>query len=370
MDGRRMGIEEELLLVDPHSGVPRAVASAALRSSEEAGRPDEQVGGELGNELWLEQLETGTVPCHSIHEVESEIRRWRRAASRAARAAGSEAVALGTSPLPVDPSVTPRARYRRIIDHFQMTAHEQLVSGCHVHVEIASDDEGVAIIDGFRPWLPALLALTANSPFWQGRQTHFASYRSQVISRWPSAGAPPAFGSAKAYHALVRAMLDTGVLIDEGMIYFDVRLSRRYPTVEVRVGDVCLDALDTVLVAGLIRALAETEAREWAERTQPSPTLRPELLRVSLWQAARFGLDGELVHPVTGRPAPARAVVQALRDRVTPVLRELGELDVVGKLLEDGPLRRGTGAHAQRKAYAGRGALADVVSMAVGRTLA
>src|SRR6202034_3033909 len=136
-------------------------------------------------------------------------------------------------------------------DVFGLTAQEQLTCGCHVHVEISSEEEGVATLARIRPWLPVLLALSANSPFWQGRDSAYASFRYQAWSRWPSAGVTEAFGSAEVYRQTVQQMVSTGALLDSGMVYFDARLSEHYPTLEVRVSDVCLYADDAALIAAL-----------------------------------------------------------------------------------------------------------------------
>ena len=138
--------------------------------------------------------------------------------------------------------------------------------GCHVHVSISSPDEGVAVLDRIRPWLPVLLALSANSPFWQGRDSAYASFRYQAWTRWPSAGPTDAFGTVEVYRQTVQQMVRTGTLLDTGMVYFDARLSDHYPTIEIRISDVCLYADDAALIAALARALVETEARLPAER--------------------------------------------------------------------------------------------------------
>ena len=201
---------------------------------------------------------------------------------------GVEIAALGTSPLPVDPSLTPSRRYERMAERFGLTVKEQLTCGCHVHVAVDSDDEGVAVVDRVRPWLAPLLAVSANSPFWQGRDSKYASFRSQVWARQPSAGPTELFGSARAYRETMQAVIDSEVLLDPGMIYFDARLSERYPTVEVRVADVCLDADDAVLVAAVCRALVETAVREW-RAGRPAGQIRTELLRLAMWRAGRSG---------------------------------------------------------------------------------
>jgi glutamate---cysteine ligase / carboxylate-amine ligase len=273
--------------------------------------------------------------------------------------------ALATSPLPAKLSITPDPRYRKMVDRFGLTAEEQLTCGCHIHVEVGSDEEGVAVLDHIRGWLPVLLALSGNSPFWQGEDTGYVSFRSQVWSRWPSAGPTELFGSAANYHATVRTMIESGTLVDEGMVYFDARLSRNFPTVEVRVADVCLHSDDAVLLAGLTRALVETAARAWKADQLPTP-VRVELLRLANWRAARSGLDGSLIAP-PGGPVPAQGVVRALIEHLTPALADLGDYDTVQELT-GAVFGRGNGSTLQRDACRRGGSLAEVVAFAVTRT--
>ena len=317
-------------------------------------------------ELQLEQLETGTRPCLSLDELGREVRRCRKMAAEAAERVGVQVAAMGTSPMAVEPSVTGLSRYRQMAAEFGMTAQEQLTCGCHVHVQVSSDDEGIAILDRIRPWLAPLLALSANSPFCQGRDSGYASFRYQAWGRWPSSGPTDLFGSAAAYHGLVQAMVDTGTVLDQGMIYFDARLSRHYPTIEVRVADVCLYPDDAVLIAALVRSLAETAARAW-RAGEPASPVRTELLRLAAWRASRSGLGGKLADPVANQPAAARAVVRQLLDHVRPALTDAGEFTVVRDLLEE-LLARGNGARLQRQAYQRAGQLGDVVRDASTRT--
>ncbi|HEY4466076.1 MAG TPA: glutamate--cysteine ligase [Streptosporangiaceae bacterium] len=384
---RTFGVEEELLLVDAATGYPLALADQVTRREtvatgapaaaavnglgpgHPAARPGDEDDETPGPELQREQVETGTAPCSSLDELAGQLTERRAVAARAARQTGAEVAALATSPLPVQPSVTLDQRYITMAEQYAMTAQEQLTCGCHVHVSVASDDEGVAVLDRIRPWLPPLLALSANSPFWQGRDSGYASYRRQVWGRWPSAGTTELFGTARAYHETVDAMLATGTLVDEGMVYFDARLSRNYPTVEIRVADVCLEAGDAVLLASLSRALVETAARDW-RRGAPPPPVRTEVLRLAGWRASRSGLDGELVHPVTGRAAPAEAVIRALAGHVGPALADFGggQADATADLLE-ALLARGNGAARQRRVHEATGDLSEVVRTAVARTL-
>src|SRR5260370_24146216 len=170
---RSIGVEEELLRVDSASGRGRAVAEVIMRAEQPAARPPEgSASGEPGRvldfEIKLEQLETGTRPCTSLDELGREVRRSRSVAAEAAGRAGVRVAALGTSPMVVAPSLTLLNRYRRMSAEFGLTAQEQLTCGCHVHVDIGSDDEGGAGPHPLPPWLPPPLALCATPPSWQG----------------------------------------------------------------------------------------------------------------------------------------------------------------------------------------------------------
>ncbi|WP_338673812.1 glutamate--cysteine ligase [Streptomyces sp. SCSIO 30461] len=362
---RTVGVEEELLLVDAESGELQDLSAAVLAAvSHEALR-----GGNNGvfqAELQRQQLEFATSPRKTMDDLAAEVRRWRAEAAHRAEAMGAAVAALATSPLPVTPSLGFSERHRWMGDRFGLTAQEQLTGGCHVHVSVVSDEEGIAVLDRIRPWLAVLLALSANSPFWQGRDSQYDSYRSQVWGRWPSAGPTEIFGSPDVYHRLVQTLLDTGVLRDEGMVYFDARLSKRYPTVEIRAADVCLDASTTVLLAALARGLVETASREWATGAQPDRH-HVTTLRMASWQAGRYGLDGQLVHPLTMRPAPAEAVVHALVDHVRDALHDAGDLALVQEAITS-LLTTGNGARVQKDLLERTGSLRAVVKECVKRT--
>jgi carboxylate-amine ligase len=374
-DLRSVGVEEELLLVEPDTGRPRALAGTILHTArqEESGpggapgaaAPDAVQA--LDSEMQLQQLETNTQPCHTLDELGREIRRCRALAAAAAGRAGVQVAALGTSPVVVEPELTDSSRYRKMADAFGLTAHEQLTCGCHVHVQISSPEEGIAVLDRIGPWLAILLALSANSPFWQGHDSAYASFRYQAWGRWPCSGPTAMFGSAQAYHDTVRQMVRTGTVLDTGMIYFDARLSEQYPTLEIRISDVCLRAGDTVLIAALARALAETAARAWRQ-DQPARQLRPELLRLAAWRASRSGLDDVLLNPATGLPEQPATVVGLLLDHVRDALADAGDTDTVTDLLS-AVLRRGNGAAFQRDAYRRSGSLPEMVSSAAAATV-
>ncbi len=345
--------------MDEATAEPRAVAGAALAD----GPPSDEVVAELQQQ----QLETNTTPCATLAELAKEVRLWRRRAADLARPQGARVAALATSPLPISPRLTPEGRYRRMAREFGLTAQEQLTCGCHVHVAVESDEEGVAVLDRIRPWLAPLLALSTNSPLWQGRDTDYAGYRYQVWGRWPSAGPPEAFGSAEGYHRAVAALLATGTLLDRGMVYFDARLSARHPTVETRICDVCQDPRDTVLLAALVRGLVETASRAWHDG-HPAPEVGTAQLRLAAWRASRSGLGGSLLRPDTHRPAPAREVVEELVAHVAPALKDFGDLAMVREGVRR-LLTEGTGADRQRATFH-RGGPTAVIREATGRTAA
>jgi carboxylate-amine ligase len=252
-----------------------------------------------------------------------------------------------------------------MVDLFGETARNGSTCGTHVHVAIDSPEEGVAIIDRIVPWLPVLVAIGANSPFAGGRDTQYASWRSQAWTRWPSAGATEAFESLEGYREASRMLMMTGAAGDEGMLYFDARLSVQHPTVEIRVLDACTNHEDAVLAAALVRGLVVTASREWAD-ARPLDRWRAETLRASHWRAARMGLGNTLVHPLERELHPARDVLGALVDHVREALEEAGDVDRVTEGV-DRVLRAG-GATQQRAAYERGGSVEAVVDDLLLRT--
>ncbi|WP_285240445.1 glutamate--cysteine ligase [Pseudarthrobacter sp. MEB009] len=361
---RTFGVEEELLLVDPGSGEARPLSGELLDRYRVATVGNNDDGGPvLTAEFQQEMIEVVTPPHAGMAALEADIRAGRALADGAAQSVGARAAALASSPLPCDPHPIRLRRYAALADEYGLTAREQLTCGCHIHVSVASAAEAVGVLDRIRCWLPVLVALSANSPFWHGEDSSYASYRSQVMSRWPTGGPLEILGAPEAYHQLVHDMVSTGVAMDEGMIYFDARMSRHYPTVEIRVADVCLLPENTVLLAGIARALVDTAAREWRQDTPPM-AVPAALVRLANWKAGRWGLRGELLDPETFHPAPALAVVNSLLNHVRGALADNGDLRRVEQLT-DALLADGTGAIRQLEVYHRTGDLRAVVADAV-----
>jgi glutamate---cysteine ligase / carboxylate-amine ligase len=362
---RKVGVEEELLLVDPLTGELANAAGAVLHEhrtehGDDAGSAAEDLEGELLRHM----VETHTDPSDDLAEIDRELRRARRTALWAAEESGFALAAVATPPLgPPDPAVSANPRYERIVHEFGDTGRRAGTLGMHVHVDIADDDEGVRVIDGLRPWLPLLVALSANSPYAAGRDTGYASWRHQVWDRWPSAGTAEPFGSAEEYRRVSQTLIRLGAALDPGMLYYDARLAADFPTVEIRVADTCTEIEDALLVVALARALVETLAGD----SGPGEPVRSDVLRAAGWRASRFGTAGELVHPVTWSLVPAAEAVEALVERVSPALAAAGDTDLVAEGLAR-LWATGNGARRQRATYERTGDLRDVVADIVTRT--
>ncbi|MDQ3680906.1 MAG: carboxylate-amine ligase [Actinomycetota bacterium] len=356
-DDFTIGMEEEFFLIDAETGALRPFSDPVMA------RARETVGDQADHELQLSQLETVTPVCPTLDELRHHLARLRRALGRAAEAEGSRLAASGTHPFSHwdQVRVTPEPAYLGLERDYQQVAREQLVCGSHVHVGVSDAEAAVHMMNRMRPWLWPVLALSANSPFWLGGDTGYASFRSQVWTRWPMAGIPEHFASRAEYDDVVGTLLVTGAIDDPARIYWDVRLSARFPTIELRVTDVCLTVDEAVMVAGLCRALART-CHEHALRGDPDPRPRQELLRAAKWRAARYGLGADLVDVVGRRAVPATELVRALLTLVRPALEDQGDWEEVSGLVSQ-TVHGGTGAARQREAFVRSGRLEDVVEL-------
>ena len=357
-----IGVEEEFLLVDPSTGEPVACNQQVAAHAAEH-------GVKLQLELTSCQIETTTGVIGGSSDLRAELTRLRRITAEAAEASGAQLLAVGLPPtVPHEFPITDTPRYREIADKFGMLAHEQGICGCHVHVAMPSREAAIRVSNRLRPWLPLLLALSANSAVYRNTDTGYASFRSVLWARLPNAGPPPHFDSIDEYDAAVQMLRHAGVVLDDGMVYWDVRPSAKFPTVEVRVGDVPATVAETVLLAALIRASVMT-ALDDERRGEPTPPLTPHALKAACWKSARDGLDGQAVDLLEGHePAPTRALLDRLVDRVRPALEAVGDYELVRVEL-DRITEQGNGAMRQRRAFKRRGDVADVIAEAASATL-
>lgn len=362
-----LGVEEEFLIVDAQTGELRSKAQALVPGAKEV------LGDDVQSELSASQIETGTSVCSTLAEVRAELVRLRREVAAAAESIGCRVLAAGTHPTAhwAEQRINlSKDRYRLLEDEFQLTARTQVVCGSHVHVGIPDPEIAIQALNRVRVWLSPLLALTANSPFWVGVDSGYASYRTQVWSQWPLTGMPEPLSSRAEYDALIEKLVSAGAIRDATFLYWDVRPSARYETIEFRIADACLTVDEAVMLAGLARGVACTAAAE-AVAGDPVEPVRGELVEVAKWRAARYGLDDTLIDVEAAQSRPATEVVLRLLDHVRGALEELGDWDEVAGLVQQ-TLRRGNGAARQRaaRARADGGSLDAVLDFLLAETMA
>ncbi|MFJ4775986.1 glutamate--cysteine ligase [Streptomyces sp. NPDC088762] len=352
-----MGVEEEFFLVDRSTRAPVPRAAQVLDAVAEL------LGPQAQPEFYSCQIEFCTTPTRSGAELREQLLSLRATAARAAWDAGCLLVAVGTAVVPpADPvPVTDDPRYQRMARYYGALVDGRLgiVCGCHVHIGTLDRPRALELANRVRPYLPALQALAANSPFGGGRDSGCASWRSVVFGRWPTAGPAPQL-DAEGYERTADALVRSGILLDRKMIYWFARPSEHVPTLEIRVADVNAELDTTVLLALLIRGLCATVLGECGPRGRPPPEVPAARLWAAHRYAAHYGHCGEALDPFTGETVPARTLTSALLRRAGPGLEAAGDLAAVRRLLA--PLTaRGDGAAWQRALYRRTGCLEAVV---------
>lgn len=360
-----VGVEEEYLLLDPSSGYPVPLAEQVRVA---AGLEPIVEEREIQAELIEAQVEVATPVCTDLDEVGGHLLRLRHALGRAAESHGCRLAACGTPPLKEEAPVpvTSLPRYRALRAQAPQLVAEQLVCGMHVHAAVPDPEVGVAVLNRVRLWLPVLVAMSANSPLWSGHDTGFASWRTVVFGRWPVSGPPPHFDGLADHERRVGQLLASGALMDLGQIYWQARLSSRYPTIEVRCSDVQLRTDEAVMYTGIVRALVATAITE-VKAGVPVLPCAPELLQAANWHAARHGLSGSLVDR-EGRLRSSGDVLSQLMDHIMPALEEAGDTREVTALVHR-LLQEGTAADRQRRALA-EGGLPAVIDLIITETTA
>jgi glutamate---cysteine ligase / carboxylate-amine ligase len=347
-------VEEEFLLVDAMSGVPSGRNLAVV----EAART---LGLRLSTEFANCQVEIDTSVHTSAAALRAELSQSRGLAARAAASVGARLLPAAAPPIGKPPfTLTDSSRFEWITESFGSLTYGQVICGCHVHVGMPDRETALQVGNFIRLWLPALLALTANSAVYGSFDTGYASWRAVLQTGWPVSGPPPYFRSVEHFNELVGVLHETGAVLDERMLYWDIRPSSHLPTVEVRISDVPATVDETITLATLIRALAITALGELQEG-RTAPHVGTETLVAAKWKSAHDGLIGQGYDVLHGRLTSAASVLESLIEWVAPALEELGELANVRESLQR-TLAAGNGAVRQRRALRSGGGLRAVVA--------
>lgn len=319
-----VGVEEEYQLVEPETGYLSPKGRAVLKLAKD------QTRSSIQHELHLEQIEMASPILHSTEEVRECLLETRRTLVNSAKEVGTSLVSAATNPLdlPHHVLVTPKRRYTEMVRKYQSLARELVIFGCHVHVDMPDREVGIQVVNAIRGWLPLLQAVSANSPYWHGEDTGYASYRREVWVQWPLSGIPHYFESLEDYKDCIHALVQAEAIDDETKIYWDARLPAKLPTLEFRVYDVQTEIEDSVALVTISRALTmkcEKQVRDGVV----FPNVRHEILRAAIWRAARFGVSEKLIDPFESTLIDAFAHIQSLVDFIDEPLRELGDRDLV-----------------------------------------
>jgi carboxylate-amine ligase len=357
-----IGVEEEYQVINPQTGELSADASRILPKAQEL------LGNAAQYEMILSQIEGITPICQTLADVKRELIRVRNGMILAAEQAGTQIAAAGLHPFSLwqDQRVTPKQRYQALVDTYKQLILEQIIFGCHVHITVPDRESAIYIFNQARLWLAPLLALAASSPFWEQRETGYDSYRTGLWWTVPLSGPPPYFASRRDYDKMIALLVETKSLEEATRIYWDLRLSERYPTIEFRVMDVCMTVDETVTIAGLIRALVHQAYELYLEQAAVPP-VSSEMLRVAHWRAARYGLDGDLLDVTTNHLLPAHELIHKLLAFVRPALKAEGDWQRVSQGIEH-ILQAGNSAARQRTIYQQTHSFRQVVDFIVAQT--
>ena len=310
-----VGIEEELFVLDAETLDLAPTPPGVLD------------GARFKAELFTSMLELNTGVCHDVGEAVAELAGLRREARRRLGAHGLDLAAAGSWPTGVasEQEIAPQKPLRRFAEYAGPTAARQLCAGLHVHVGVRSPEECMGRMEAVLPWLPLVLAVSANSPYFDGAETGMASVRAELLALLPRSGAPPAFADYEAWARFAESLVELGLADDLMRLWWDVRPHPRLGTLEVRMPDQPTRLAVTAALAALAQALVAA--------AEPSGTHADRGVYLqNRWAASRFGAAAGLVHPSGGRLSEPRALLAELLERVEPTARRLGSDALLGPL--------------------------------------
>lgn len=349
-----LGIEEEYMVLDPKTHDLRSHINLELLSE---GRLllHEHIKPEMHGSM----LEIGTGICKDAREARFEVTKIRSIVAHLARQNGLNIGAASTHPFAKwqDQEIYPDERYRILVEDMQMLARSLLIFGMHIHIGIANRETQIQLMNEMRYFMPHILAISTNSPFWMGMNTGLKSYRSKVFERFPRTALPDSFSSWREYQSYVDLLIQTGSIDNAKKIWWDIRPHPVFPTLEIRICDLPMRIEETIAIAALCQALA-AKLFSLYEKNLSFRHYRRSLLMENKWRAVRYGLDGKLIDFGRQKEMPARELIRELLDFVDDQVDELGsrrEIEYIYQILE-----MGSGADRQIRVFNETGSIEAV----------
>ncbi|MBI1782335.1 MAG: carboxylate-amine ligase [Sphingobacteriales bacterium] len=339
-----LGVEEEYMVLDPQT--------RELKSHEQkiVSEGQKVIKDKVKAEMHQAVVEVGTDICQDIDEAWNDVSTLRKTISGIADSLGLWTAASGTHPFSHWESqlITDHARYNEIVNELQEAARSNLIFGLHVHVGMETREMANHIANSTRYFLPHIYALSCNSPFWEGRQTGYKSFRTKVFDKFPRTGIPEAFDSIEAYDNYVKLLIKTNCIDNAKKIWWDLRVHPFFNTVEFRICDVPMTVDETITIAALFQAIC---ARIYMLRSKNLNFIQYSraLLNENKWRASRYGIDGRLIDFGKEEEVNTRALILELLDFIDPVLDHLGSRHRVAHVLK--MMENGTGADRQLQVY-------------------
>jgi carboxylate-amine ligase len=318
-----IGVEEEVMILDAETLALAPAVDLLIEKSQQLKLP-----GRLKTELFASIVELNTDVCDSVGGAHEALRELRSAAGQIAGNHGLRLAAAGTHPFsdPEEQQIASDPRYKEFVGFAGVSARRQGVSGLHVHVGMASADACYATLEAILPWMPLVLALSANSPYLAGRATGLASNRAEVLAQLPRAGAPPPFGSYSGWESFVERLIGLGLADDYTRFWWDVRPHPRFGTLEIRMPDQPTSLGLTAALSALLQALCAT-----VDADEALPADRGDYAQ-NRWAALRFGTAAELIHPNGARLVRVSELARELLDLVAPAAEKLGTASALSAL--------------------------------------
>ena len=357
-----VGIEEEYQLIDPTTGELKGVITELLKDDRMILK---QV--EIMPELHQSMVEIGTTPCESVQKARSELFELRATVGKMAAKQGASIAAAGTHPISSwrNQAITPFERYQGIVQDMQDAARQILIFGMHIHIGIEDREFAIDAMNTLKYFTPHILALSSSSPFWEGRLTGLKSYRSAIFKFLPRTGISPYFVSYADYERFVNVLVRSGSIEDASKIYWDLRPHHSYPTLELRICDLCTNLDDAICCAALYQALVLKHYKMRRDNIQ-FRQYPNALIEENKWHAVRYGIDGKLLDLGREEERPARELIQELIEFVDDVVDDLGTRKEVDHALTI--LERGSSADRQCALFEKTGDLKAVVDWLIQET--